>query len=138
LSPSWAYTIAPGSAASRAGSTSAFPSDRLTTLRALSARAGSVRLAGAIAQVVWSALRGSRPVGESIDAPRMHVDGSTVHLEGGWAEDATLRLGDGWEVVRWDGLNLFFGGVQAVARSADGTLSAAGDPRRGGAGVVVP
>ena len=100
--------------------------------------AGSVRLAGAIAQVVWSALRGSRPVGESIDAPRMHVDGSTVHLEGGWAEDATLRLGDGWEVVRWDGLNLFFGGVQAVARSADGTLSAAGDPRRGGAGVVVP
>ena len=100
--------------------------------------AGSVRLAGAIAQVVWSALRGSRPVGESIAAPRLHVDGSILHLEGGWADDIAVSLGDAWELVRWDGLNLFFGGVQAVARAVDGTLSAAGDPRRGGAGVVVP
>ena len=39
--------------------------------------------------------------------------------------------------MRWEGSNLFFGGVQAVARRPDGTLAAAGDPRRGGAGVVV-
>jgi len=99
--------------------------------------AGSVRLAGAIAQVVWGALHRSRPVAEAIDAPRIHVEGSTVHVEGGWTEDATVLLDDSWELVRWDGLNLFFGGVQAVQRTTDGVLSAAGDPRRGGAGLVV-
>jgi hypothetical protein len=39
--------------------------------------------------------------------------------------------------VRWAGLNLYFGGVQAVELRSDGTLFAAGDPRRGGAGLVV-
>jgi gamma-glutamyltranspeptidase/glutathione hydrolase len=95
-----------------------------------------VRLAGAIAQVAWRVIQ-ERPVGEAIDAPRIHVDGSTLHLEGGWSEDATLGLEERFEVVRWLGRNLFFGGVQAVEQRADGTLAAAGDPRRGGAGVVV-
>jgi gamma-glutamyltranspeptidase/glutathione hydrolase len=99
--------------------------------------AGSVRLAGAIAQVAWRVLRSSTPVAEAIDAPRIHVDGSTLHLEGGWAEDAAYVLQNSWDVVRWSGLNLFFGGVQAVELRADGTVAAAGDPRRGGAGVVV-
>ncbi len=98
--------------------------------------AGSVRLAGAIAQVTWRILHGVH-VAAAIEAPRLHVEGSTLHLEGGWADDAVERLGSGWDVVRWEGLNLFFGGVQAVERFADGTLAAAGDPRRGGAGVVV-
>jgi gamma-glutamyltranspeptidase/glutathione hydrolase len=99
--------------------------------------AGSVRLAGAIAQVAWRALRSSLPLEAAIESPRLHVDGSVVHLEGGWAADAVSELGDRWEVVPWAGRNLFFGGVQAVARSAGGVLEAAGDPRRGGAGVVV-
>ena len=43
----------------------------------------------------------------------------------------------GWDVVRWSGRNLYFGGVQAVELRADGTIAAAGDPRRGGAGAVV-
>jgi len=98
--------------------------------------AGSVRLAGAIAQVAWRVLRGA-PVADAIDAPRMHVHGSTLHLEGGWAEDDVQRLPGSWDVVRWVGRNLFFGGVAAVERCSDGSLAAAGDPRRGGAGVVV-
>jgi gamma-glutamyltranspeptidase / glutathione hydrolase len=98
--------------------------------------AGSVRLAGAIAQVAWRVLAGE-PVGDAIDAPRMHVDGSTLNLEGGWGEDEIRPLAADWEVVRWLGRNLYFGGVQAVELRADGTLAAAGDPRRGGAGVVV-
>jgi gamma-glutamyltranspeptidase/glutathione hydrolase len=99
--------------------------------------AGSVRLAGAIAQVAWNVLRWSAPVAKAIDAPRMHVEGSTLHLEGGIGDDAVLRLPDSWQVVRWAGLNLYFGGVQAVELRSDGTLAAAGDPRRGGAGLVV-
>ena len=99
--------------------------------------AGSVRLAGAIAQVAWRILQGEDAAG-AIEAPRLHVDGATLHLEGGWPGEDAAALPASWEIVRWEGLNLFFGGVQAVARRADGTLEAAGDPRRGGAGVVVP
>jgi gamma-glutamyltranspeptidase / glutathione hydrolase len=98
--------------------------------------AGSVRLAGAIAQVAWRILRGER-VGAAIEAPRLHVDGATLHLEGGWPVAVAATLPGSWDVVRWEGLNLFFGGVQAVARAPGGTLEAAGDPRRGGAGLVV-
>ena len=98
--------------------------------------AGSVRLAGAIAQVAWRVLNGV-PVAEAIDAPRLHAEGGALHLEGGWAEHAVAGLPGSWNLVRWDGLNLYFGGVQAVVREPDGTLAAAGDPRRGGAGVVV-
>jgi gamma-glutamyltranspeptidase / glutathione hydrolase len=94
--------------------------------------AGSVRLAGAIAQVADTVLRGT-PVDEAIDNPRIHVDGEVLHLEGGLMELAP----EGWSAVRWAGRNLYFGGVAAVERRADGSLSAAGDPRRGGHGIVV-
>jgi len=94
--------------------------------------AGSVRLAGAIAQVTDAAIRGT-PLAEAIDAPRIHVDGDVLHLEGGYPDESP----GGWEVVRWAGRNLFFGGVAAVARTPDGTFAAAGDPRRGGHGIVV-
>ena len=99
--------------------------------------AGSVRLAGAIAQVAWRVLQGAH-VEVAIQAPRLHVEGDTVHVEGGWPEELIFGLLESWDVVRWDGLNLFFGGVQAVERTPDGGLHAAGDPRRGGTGVVVP
>ena len=99
--------------------------------------AGSVRLAGAIAQVAWHVVGGSLGVEEAIGAPRLHVEGSTLHLEGGRATDEVHEVGDAWTVVRWSGRNLYFGGVQAVECLADGALAAAGDPRRGGAGVVV-
>jgi gamma-glutamyltranspeptidase / glutathione hydrolase len=97
--------------------------------------AGSVRLAGAIAQVTWRILGGMH-VDEAIRAPRLHVEGTTLHLEGGWPDDEVATLPPHWDVNRWDGLNLFFGGVQAV-QSTGRILEAAGDPRRGGAGVVV-
>jgi gamma-glutamyltranspeptidase/glutathione hydrolase len=98
--------------------------------------AGSVRLAGAIAQVTWRVLRGMH-VTDAICAPRLHVEGTTLHLEGGWPDADVATLPSTWDVNRWDALNLYFGGVQAVQRSAAGVLEAAGDPRRGGLGIVV-
>jgi len=98
--------------------------------------AGSVRLAGAIAQVTWRILRGMH-VRDAICAPRLHVEGTTLHLEGGWSDVEVETLPASWDVNRWDALNLFFGGVQAVQVSEGGVLEAAGDPRRGGVGIVV-
>jgi hypothetical protein len=43
----------------------------------------------------------------------------------------------GWNVTRWTRRNLYFGGAAAVEARPDGALAAAGDPRRGGHGVVV-
>jgi len=101
--------------------------------------AGSVRLAGAIAQVAYRVVGMGLPVTDAIAAPRVHVEKGVAHVEGGWPEDEVDRLERSglWEVVRWGGRNLFFGGVSAVETMADGSLAAAGDPRRGGRGVVV-
>ena len=52
--------------------------------------------------------------------------------------DGRAAAGDGPAGERWAGRNLYFGGVSAVERRADGQLAAAGDPRRGGHGMVVP
>jgi gamma-glutamyltranspeptidase len=62
-----------------------------------------------------------------------------VQVEGGWPQGTSEQLQEaGYEVNPWAGKNLYFGGVSAVERRTDGTLAAAGDPRRGGHGVVVP
>jgi gamma-glutamyltranspeptidase / glutathione hydrolase len=98
--------------------------------------AGSVRLAGAIAQVTWRILRGMH-VRDAIRAPRLHVEGTRLQLEGGWTDADVATLPASWDVNRWDALNLYFGGVQAVQSSEGGVLEAAGDPRRGGVGIVV-
>ena len=100
--------------------------------------AGSVRLRGAIMQIVVNVLGHGLGVDEAIAAPRVHVDEPHVHCEGG-ADAAELdRLESlGYDVVRWRRRNLFFGGAAGVERLPDGSLAAAGDPRRGGHGVVV-
>jgi gamma-glutamyltranspeptidase / glutathione hydrolase len=100
--------------------------------------AGSVRLRGAIMQVVANVVGHGLPVDEAIDRPRVHVDEPHVHLEGGQEDGVVEALeAAGYDVVGWRRQNLFFGGVAAVEQREDGSLAAAGDPRRGGAGVVV-
>jgi gamma-glutamyltranspeptidase/glutathione hydrolase len=100
--------------------------------------AGSARLRGAIMQIVVNVLEHGMSVREAIEAPRVHVDEPHVHCEGGHARDELDRLeAQGFDVVRWRRRNLFFGGAAAVEVLGDGSLAAAGDPRRGGAGVVV-
>jgi gamma-glutamyltranspeptidase/glutathione hydrolase len=100
--------------------------------------AGSVRLSGAILQVIAAVVGHGLPVREAIERPRLHDEEGILHLEGGWEDDAAERLeAEGWEVVRWSGRNLYFGGVSGVETRPDNTLGAAGDPRRGGHGIVV-
>jgi gamma-glutamyltranspeptidase/glutathione hydrolase len=100
--------------------------------------AGSARLRGAIMQAVVNVVGHGLGVAEAIEAPRVHLDGELLHCEGGADAGELDRLERlGWELVRWKARNLYFGGVSAVELRADGTLAAAGDPRRGGHGVVV-
>jgi gamma-glutamyltranspeptidase/glutathione hydrolase len=101
--------------------------------------AGSIRLRGAILQIVVNVVQHGLPVEDAIAAPRIHLDEGRVHCEGGCDQAELDRLeGLGYHVVRWRRRNLYFGGVSAVERLADGSLAAAGDPRRGGHGIVVP
>jgi gamma-glutamyltranspeptidase/glutathione hydrolase len=97
--------------------------------------AGSRRLHGAILQVVANVAGRGLSVNEAVEAPRMHVEAGIVHCEDAAAGDEIEAAG--YPVVRWRERNLFFGGVSAVEIREDGSLAAAGDPRRGGAAVVV-
>jgi gamma-glutamyltranspeptidase / glutathione hydrolase len=97
--------------------------------------AGSTRLHGAILQVVANVAARGLEVGEAVDSPRIHVETGIVHCEDPAAADELEA--SGFTVVRWRDRNLFFGGVSAVEIRDGGSLAAAGDPRRGGAAVVV-
>ena len=100
--------------------------------------AGSLRLRGAIFQTVVNAIAHGMGVEEAIDRPRVHLDGEDVHCEGGHDPAALERLERwGYPLVRWRRRNLYFGGVGGVEFREDGSLAAAGDPRRGGHGVVI-
>ncbi len=100
--------------------------------------AGSLRLRGAIMQVIVNVVGHGLGVGEAIDRPRVHLQTPVVEAEGGNEPAELDRLEAlGYELSRWRSRNLFFGGTAGVELREDGTLAAAGDPRRGGHGVVV-
>jgi len=97
--------------------------------------AGSNRIRSAILQTVVRVVEQGMDPGEAIAAPRLHSEAGLVQAEPGIDEAALARLeARGVTVARRPEINLFFGGVQAVARDPEtGALSGGGDPRRGGA-----
>ena len=101
--------------------------------------AGSNRIRSAILQTILGVVDHGLAAQEAVSAPRLHVEGREAEAEPGIDEDALQRLERGdWVVRRWTEQNLFFGGVQAVARNPEtGELSGGGDPRRGGVATVV-
>ncbi len=106
--------------------------------RLVAGSAGSLRLRGAVMQVVVNVIGHGLGVKEAIDRPRVHLEEPHLHCEGGHDPAELDRLQElGWDVTRWRRRNLYFGGAAAVEVAADGTLAAAGDPRRGGAAAVV-
>jgi gamma-glutamyltranspeptidase/glutathione hydrolase len=99
---------------------------------------GSNRIRSAILQTILRLVAGGLDVAEAVIAPRVHFEAGAVQAEPGIDEAALARLERrGYEVVRWEALNVFFGGVHAVARNpVTGDMLGAGDPRRGGAVAV--
>jgi gamma-glutamyltranspeptidase/glutathione hydrolase len=99
---------------------------------------GSNRIRTAILQVLVNLLDFGMPVAEAVTSPRLHFERGTADLEIGFPEQAQKAVAEMAEAATvWPAHNLFFGGVHAVTRGADGTLAAAGDSRRGGAALVV-
>jgi gamma-glutamyltranspeptidase/glutathione hydrolase len=94
--------------------------------------AGSNRIRSALLQTIVGAVDHDLDAREAVDAPRVHFESGVIYAEPGVALDELEQRGA--QVVRFSGLNLFFGGVQAVRRRGT-ELTGAGDPRRGGVAV---
>jgi gamma-glutamyltranspeptidase / glutathione hydrolase len=101
--------------------------------------AGSNRIRSAILQTILNVVDFGLPAEQAVDLPRLHLERGVVEAEPGVDPRALDSLENaGWTVSRWQARNLYFGGVQAVARDPlTGELTGGGDPRRGGAAVVV-
>ncbi|MBJ7354438.1 MAG: gamma-glutamyltransferase [Thermoleophilaceae bacterium] len=100
--------------------------------------AGSNRIRSAVLQTVVNVIDRGMSIDQAVQAPRVHFEDGMVQAEPGIDElalEAIQRAGT--PVAQWDRKNLFFGGCQAVGRDADGELAGGGDPRRGGAFVLV-
>lgn len=103
--------------------------------------AGASRIRSALVGVLLGVLVDGESVGTAISAPRLHAVPSTepglptvVHVEPGFPPDELAALTHaGFMVNQWDHQSHYFGGVSAV-----GDAGAAGDPRRGGVGLLLP
>ena len=102
--------------------------------------AGSNRIRSAILQTILGVIDDDLPAEQAVERPRVHWEGRAIEAEPGIAADELAALeSEGRAVIRFAERSLYFGGVQAVARDFDtGALTGGGDPRRGGAAVVVP
>lgn len=99
---------------------------------------GAARLRDAIFQLLSNALDWQQPVQEAVDRPRVHLDGDTLHLEGGFDPAAADALETrGYTMSRWPDIAFYFGGTHVAQRDAAGRFHGAGDARRGGAVAVV-
>jgi gamma-glutamyltranspeptidase / glutathione hydrolase len=101
--------------------------------------AGSNRIRSAILQTIIRVVEEGMGPEEAVRAPRLHFEDGTVQAEPGVDQAALAALEErGVPVNRWQRQNLYFGGVQAAARDpVSGELRGGGDPRRGGAVVLV-
>lgn len=97
--------------------------------------AGSNRIRSAILQTIIRVLDDGLRAGDAVRAPRVHFEDGVVYAEPG-VETGALEA-TGRAIARFRDLNLFFGGVQAVERDTAGAFWGGGDPRRGGAAIVV-
>lgn len=100
--------------------------------------AGSNRIRSAVLQTIVNVLDHGMGIDRAVLAPRVHFEDGLIQAEPGVDELVLEQFQkDGTRVAQWDRINLFFGGCQAVGRDAEGELAGGGDPRRGGAHLIV-
>ncbi|HHL40904.1 MAG TPA: gamma-glutamyltransferase [Deltaproteobacteria bacterium] len=95
--------------------------------------AGSRRIRSAIVSVLVNMIDHGLAVDRAVGAPRVHLEDGLLHVEGGIEAGVLRELEElGVPLRRWEGRDLFFGGVNAVSVDERGEARGAGDPRRGG------
>lgn len=98
---------------------------------------GSNRIRSAILQVLINLIDYAMPVEAAVIAPRLHLEGKTLSLEAGFeARQLEGLLADYPDHTLWPERNLFFGGAHTVQFRGK-HFEACGDPRRGGAAVIL-
>jgi gamma-glutamyltranspeptidase / glutathione hydrolase len=98
---------------------------------------GSERIRSALVQTLVRMLDQEDDLADAIQAPRLHATEALIDLEPGFISDAWQWTPGLPPVREWPSPDLYFGGVHAVRREADGTITAVGDRRRGGAIAVL-
>jgi gamma-glutamyltranspeptidase/glutathione hydrolase len=107
--------------------------DETGRLAAAAGSAGASRIRTALVDTLIGMLIDGLDMPAAIARPRFHVVGDTVHAEPGVPADWLAALAEaGWQINRWAEMDHYFGGVTGV-----GAGGAAGDPRRGGAGLLL-
>lgn len=98
---------------------------------------GSNRIRGAILQVLSNLLDHGLPLDESVDRPRLHIEGTGRNARLAAEVDLPDGVRRDWPDAQvWPDRNMFFGGVHAVRRTASGGLEGVGDPRRDGVAAL--
>ncbi len=98
---------------------------------------GSNRIRTAILQVICNLLDFGDDPRTAVARPRVHFERETLSAERGYDAEMLDALETSvHETHRWEGQNLFFGGVHVVEQRGK-KFAAAGDGRRGGVGRVV-
>ena len=107
--------------------------DSAGQLAAAAGSAGASRIRTALVDTLLGVLVDDLGMPDAIARPRFHVVDDTVHAEPGVPAPALAALSAaGWLINEWPEMNHYFGGVTGV-----GPGGAAGDPRRGGTGLLL-
>jgi gamma-glutamyltranspeptidase/glutathione hydrolase len=95
---------------------------------------GSSRIPTAILHGTLYLIDHALSVSETVAAPRTHLEAGTLHVESDGRQEATMQTAQStWpDLIRFDGPNMFFGGLHMVGHTADG-FTGSGDHRRSGA-----
>ena len=125
------------------------PNERMTSMMAPTAlvwrdgrrvatgSGGSSRIRTALLQVLVNLADFAMDVDAAVTAPRIHVEDSFLSVEGGFDPERIAPVLEAWpDHQLWDAPNMFFGGAHTVASGPRG-VEGAGDPRRGGACVII-
>jgi gamma-glutamyltranspeptidase/glutathione hydrolase len=100
---------------------------------------GSERIRSSMVEVLMRIVDGGQSLAHAVSAARVHPDDRGLQVE----PMLPAELIDGLRACAispvnvWPAHNLFFGGVNAVQRMPDGSVSAVADGRRGGGALVV-
>jgi gamma-glutamyltranspeptidase/glutathione hydrolase len=101
---------------------------------------GSNRIRTAILQVISNLIDFRQSLPDAIDSSRIHWENQQLGIEPLENSENILEnllLPPNTQVSLWQEQNMFFGGVHGVGVNDRGQLTATGDPRRDGVGLVI-